>query len=87
MGATAARVQAGILTDGIVLAVVGIGAGVAVSVGLARVASRFVFGLGWLDPATFAGVIVLLGSATVLASWIPARRVLAVDPTESMRAE
>ena len=87
MGATGADVQGRVVGEGLLLAAVGIGVGLAVSVALARVASSFVFGLGWLDVRTFTGVAALLGGATVLASWVPARRVLRVDPVEALRRE
>jgi ABC-type lipoprotein release transport system permease subunit len=40
-----------------------------------------------LDPATYIAVPVILAGAAVLASYVPARRVSAVDPVEALRAE
>ena len=39
------------------------------------------------DPATYAGLIVLLIATTLLASWIPARRAQRVDPASVLRNE
>jgi ABC-type antimicrobial peptide transport system permease subunit len=39
------------------------------------------------EPVVLAGVVALLGSAALLAAWIPARRALAVDPARALRAE
>jgi ABC-type lipoprotein release transport system permease subunit len=46
-----------------------------------------VFGVGPLDPITFALAPIVLASAAVLATYLPARRAVAVDPVETMRAE
>jgi len=39
------------------------------------------------DPLVLVGVAVLLEAVAVLAGWIPARRAVAVSPTEALRAE
>jgi ABC-type lipoprotein release transport system permease subunit len=46
-----------------------------------------VFGVTALDPVTYAAVSVLLIVAGVLASYLPARRAIAVDPVQALRAE
>jgi putative ABC transport system permease protein len=45
------------------------------------------FGIGPLDPTTFAVMPVVLALVALLASYLPARRAVAVDPVETMRAE
>jgi ABC-type lipoprotein release transport system permease subunit len=45
------------------------------------------FGVSPLDPAAFVAVPVLLASAALLATYLPARRAMAVNPVESIRAE
>jgi ABC-type antimicrobial peptide transport system permease subunit len=39
------------------------------------------------DPLTLAGVIGALAAATVAASYVPARRVLKIDPATALRHE
>jgi ABC-type lipoprotein release transport system permease subunit len=39
------------------------------------------------DPATLVAVSVLVGMATVLASYVPARRATAIDPTVALKYE
>jgi ABC-type lipoprotein release transport system permease subunit len=45
------------------------------------------FGISPLDPITFAVVPIVLAAAAVLASYLPARRAVSVDPVETLRAE
>jgi putative ABC transport system permease protein len=47
----------------------------------------FLFDLTPSDPVTYAGVVVVLGAAAILASWVPARRASRVDPVVALRAE
>jgi ABC-type lipoprotein release transport system permease subunit len=45
------------------------------------------FGVEPLDPITFATMPVVLAAAAILATYLPARRAMLVDPVETMRAE
>ena len=66
-------------------------AGVGTVVGLVgalvatRVLRSLLFGVAPSDPVTFAGIVLVLGAAVLLASWIPARRAARVMPTEALR--
>lgn len=68
-----------------------VGAGVAVGLGLAlastRVAGGFLYGVTATDPATFIGVALLMLAVAALASWLPARRALALDPMAALRGD
>ena len=63
--------------------VVGIGGAWATT----RVLTAFLWGVEPTDPVTFAAVVVVLVATGVLASYLPARRVLRVDPVAALRAE
>jgi len=64
------------------LAVGGVGAALAM-----RLLSRFLFGVAPADPTVFAAVAALLLATSVAASYLPARRALAVDPAAALRSE
>jgi putative ABC transport system permease protein len=49
--------------------------------------SSLLFGVTALDPATYVAVPIMLAAAAMLASYVPARRVVRVDPVEALRAE
>jgi ABC-type antimicrobial peptide transport system permease subunit len=67
-----------------------VGIGVAFGVALAALASRWakalLFGLSPADPLSFALAAVVLVAATVLAAWVPARRVARLDPMHALRS-
>lgn len=72
---------------GLALAGVGIVVGLAAAATLTRLMSTLLFGLTPLDPVTYVAVAVVLTTATVLASYVPARRAASVDPVEPLTVE
>jgi len=87
LGAQPAWLQRMFVRHGLVLAAVGIGVGLAAAAGLTRLMSSLLFGITALDPATYGAVAALLIVSASLASYIPARRVTAVDPAASLRID
>ncbi len=71
--------QSGVAT-GIGIALGGIGAAL-----LTRYLQGLLFGLSALDATTFASAVLLFGSTAALATWVPARRALSVDPVIALR--
>jgi ABC-type antimicrobial peptide transport system permease subunit len=61
--------------------------GLVVAAGLTRLMSSLLVGVSALDPVTYVAVSTLLIVAGVLASYLPARRAIAVDPVQALRAE
>jgi ABC-type antimicrobial peptide transport system permease subunit len=76
-----------IVRHGLVLAGVGAALGLVAAAGLTRLMSSLLFGVTALDPVTYAAVSALLICAAALASYLPARRAIAVDPVQALRAE
>jgi ABC-type antimicrobial peptide transport system permease subunit len=72
---------------GLALAGAGTIAGLAAAAGLTRLMKSVLFGISPVDPLTYTAVPLVLVAATVLASYLPARRAAAVDPVETLRAE
>jgi putative ABC transport system permease protein len=72
---------------GLILAAIGVTIGLAAAAGVTRLMSSLLFGVTALDPATYVAVPIMLAAAAVLASYVPARRVVRVDPVEALRAE
>lgn len=67
------------------------GAGLALGVGLAYVASRLLdsmlFGVEGSDPFTYVGVALLLALVSLAASYLPAHRATRIDPSLALRQE
>jgi predicted permease len=87
LGARPADVRQMFVRYGLSLCVMGIMIGVGAAAALTRVMKSLLFGVAPMDPMTFAAVPVTLLVATLAASYLPARRVSAVDPVKCMKAE
>jgi len=62
-------------------------AGLVASLALTRLLSGFLYGVSPKDPPTFAAAALALMAVAVLASYIPARRAMQVDPITVLRQE
>jgi predicted lysophospholipase L1 biosynthesis ABC-type transport system permease subunit len=87
LGAEPGGVQRMVLREGLALSLAGVGAGIAGAVALSRVVSRLVYGAAATDPVTLASVALLLTAVTLLATLLPARRAMRVDPAVVLREE
>ncbi|HTA46228.1 MAG TPA: ABC transporter permease [Bryobacteraceae bacterium] len=87
LGAQPAGLLGMFVRHGLWLAGIGAALGLVAAAGLTRLMSSLLFGVTALDPVTYAAVAALLIAAAVLASYLPARRAVATDPVQTLRAE
>jgi putative ABC transport system permease protein len=76
-----------VLGQGLRLAFLGMAFGLAMAFFLTRFLSKLLFNVPKTDPATFIVVPLCLGTIALLASYIPARRTMRVDPMVALRYE
>jgi putative ABC transport system permease protein len=84
-GATERDVVRLILGQGLVVALAGVGLGLAGAAAMTRVVRTFLVGVSATDPITFAIVPALLLAIAIVASFVPARRASRVDPNVALR--
>ena len=87
LGADRRSIRSMVVRQGMSVAIVGVFAGLAASLALARLLAGFLFGVAPRDPAVFVGVPAILTSVAAVAAWIPARRATRIDPSAALRAE
>ena len=85
MGAQAADVLWMVLARGLALTAAGIGVGLALSAGVMRMLSALLYGVSPLDPVSFALASLGWLAVAMLASYLPARRAMKVDPVVALR--
>jgi predicted permease len=87
LGASREDVLRMVLGQGMRTTLIGVAVGIAAALGLTRLITKVIYGVGATDPLTFLGVAVLLISVALLACYIPARRAMRVDPIIALRYE
>ena len=87
LGAHPANVQKMVVGQGLRLALLGLLIGFAAALALTRLVASQLYGVSATDPATFAGLAVLLLGVAVVAALLPARRATRVDPMIALRAD
>jgi putative ABC transport system permease protein len=87
MGATANDIQRMVLGKGALLTLIGMGIGLPVAFALANALSSLLFGVKAADPVAFIVLPLVLAAVATLASYLPARRAVHVDPITALRYE
>ncbi len=87
LGAAPASIFGLVVGHGLRLSAAGIAAGLLAALGLTRVMTSMLVGVRATDPATFAVMTALFFVISAVASWLPAHRAAALDPTAALREE
>jgi putative ABC transport system permease protein len=87
LGALPRDVLRMVLSDAARLVTAGLVVGVPAALVVSRSLASLLFGLKPSDPATLAGVVLVLGSAGLLAGALPARRAARLDPLRALRID
>ena len=85
LGESARRVRARVMRQTLVLALIGVGIGLAASIVVSRLIASMLFGVGPTDGVTFVAMSALLLAVSGLAGYLPARWASKVDPMEALR--
>jgi predicted permease len=87
LGARPSAILGSVLRRGLAVGAVGIGLGLAGSLALTRYLEALLFGVKPTDPAALTGATLVLVTAALAASYLPARRATRVDPIVALRCE
>ncbi|HJR64237.1 MAG TPA: ABC transporter permease [Gemmatimonadaceae bacterium] len=85
LGATPGGVMRMVIGQGLVLAAAGVAVGLIAALWLTRLIAGLLFDVSPTDPATIAGVSLMLMAVAFVACYMPARRATRIDPVSAMR--
>jgi len=87
LGAQAGAVLRMIMGEGSIMLVSGVAIGLLLAIATAKILSGILYGVGAFDPIAFTVAPLVLITAALIATWLPARRATRVDPVQALRAE
>jgi putative ABC transport system permease protein len=87
LGARPNRVVSMVLRRSLLLAGIGVAAGIALALAASRLASSLLFGIAPYDPVSYVLAAAVLLFAAAAAAWVPALRAARVDPVTALRSE
>jgi predicted permease len=87
LGATHWSIMGMVMREGMVLTLTGLFAGLLLGLAAARLIGSLLYGVHPVDPISIVVTVALLGVASLLASYLPARRAARIDPMVALRYE
>ena len=87
LGASPSEILRLVMVESLRLTVAGLGIGLVMAGLVARALRGWLFGIQPADPITFLSVVAVLGMVATVATYVPARRAMGVDPMASVRAD
>lgn len=87
LGASPSRLETDQLRQILPVIVAGVGTGLVLGVLGGRWARSILYGVAPSDALSIGAAVIAMAGATLLATWLPARRAGRIDPTEVIRAE
>jgi len=85
LGARTTDVRSLVLREGVTLALLGVGGGLALSAWVGHALRHQLFDIGRLDVVSLVAAAAILSAGALFASWVPARRASRVDPVVALR--
>ena len=87
LGASSADILGSVVREGLRLTAAGLLIGGGLSIAAATVLRSMLFGVKPTDARTYLVVFALLGAASLVACYLPARRSARIDPMQALRQE
>lgn len=87
LGAERERIFQLVVGQGFRLSAIGIAVGLIAAFGLTRLMHAMLVGVSATDPATYSAMAAIFLLIGIVASWLPARRAAALDPSRALREE
>jgi ABC-type antimicrobial peptide transport system permease subunit len=87
LGAQAGAVLRMIMGEGSVMLIAGVSIGLLLAIATAKILSGILYEVSALDPVAFTVAPLVLTTAALIATWLPARRATRINPVQALRAE
>ena len=76
-----------IIREGVVMLACGVAIGLLLAAATGKLLAGMLYQVGALDPIAFSTAPIILGAATLIATWLPARRATRISPMTALRTE
>jgi predicted permease len=87
LGASAGEILRLVMRSGLALVGLGLAIGAVGALAMTRLLQTVLYGVSQTDPVTFGGVMLTLGAVALVATLVPARRAMRVDPLVALRRD